>query len=88
MLNHGYLAQTLRRPLPTKDGGTLHTGPARPIILSHYRNIGVGAIGTALVKQDEFELAADLGWVRHIQEESKTVRSQWLRRRCSGNATI
>ena len=25
MLNHGYLAQTLRRPLPTKDGGTLHT---------------------------------------------------------------
>ena len=23
MLNHGYLAQTLRRPLPTKDGGTL-----------------------------------------------------------------
>jgi hypothetical protein len=25
MLNHGYLAQTLRRPLPTKDGGTLRT---------------------------------------------------------------
>jgi len=25
MLNHGYLAQRLRRPLPTKDGGTLHT---------------------------------------------------------------
>ena len=25
MLNHDYLAQTLRRPLPTKDGGTLHT---------------------------------------------------------------
>jgi hypothetical protein len=26
MLNHGYLAQTLRQPLPTKDdGGTLHT---------------------------------------------------------------
>jgi hypothetical protein len=25
MLNHAYLAQTLRRPLPTKDGGTLHT---------------------------------------------------------------
>ena len=25
MLNHGYLAQKLRRPLPTKDGGTLHT---------------------------------------------------------------
>jgi hypothetical protein len=23
MLNHGYLDQTLRRPLPTKDGGTL-----------------------------------------------------------------
>ena len=62
MLNHGYLPQTLRRPLPTKDGGTLHTGPARPIILSHYRNIGVGAIGTALVKQDECELAANLEW--------------------------
>ena len=26
MLNHGYLAQTLRRPLPTKDGGD----PAHP----------------------------------------------------------
>jgi hypothetical protein len=25
MLNDGYLAQTLRRPLPTKDGGTLLT---------------------------------------------------------------
>ena len=25
MLNRGYLAQTLRRPLPTKDGGTLRT---------------------------------------------------------------
>src|SRR3954454_7729985 len=25
MLNHGYLAQTLRRPLPTKDGWTLRT---------------------------------------------------------------
>jgi len=25
MLNEGYLAQTLRRPLPTKDGGTLRT---------------------------------------------------------------
>jgi hypothetical protein len=25
MLNHGYLAQRLHRPLPTKDGGTLHT---------------------------------------------------------------
>jgi hypothetical protein len=25
MLNHGYLAQTLRRALPTKDGGTLRT---------------------------------------------------------------
>jgi hypothetical protein len=25
MLNHGYLAQTLRRPLPTKDGATLRT---------------------------------------------------------------
>lgn len=25
MLNHGYLAQTLRRPLSTKDGGTLRT---------------------------------------------------------------
>src|SRR4029079_8973502 len=25
MLNHVCLAQTLRRPLPTKDGGTLHT---------------------------------------------------------------
>jgi hypothetical protein len=25
MLNHGYLAQALRRPLPTKDGGTLRT---------------------------------------------------------------
>jgi hypothetical protein len=25
MLNHGYLAQRLRRPLPTKDGGTLRT---------------------------------------------------------------
>ena len=25
MLNHDYLAQSLRRPLPTKDGGTLHT---------------------------------------------------------------
>jgi hypothetical protein len=25
MLNHGYLARTLRRPLPTKDGGTLRT---------------------------------------------------------------
>jgi hypothetical protein len=25
MLNLGYLAQTPRRPLPTKDGGTLHT---------------------------------------------------------------
>ena len=36
-------------PTPADEGrGTLHTGPARPIILSHYRNIGVGAIGTAL----------------------------------------
>ena len=25
MLNQGYLAQTLRQPLPTKDGGTLRT---------------------------------------------------------------
>ena len=25
MLNHDYLAQSLRRPLPTKDGGTLRT---------------------------------------------------------------
>src|SRR3954447_12977362 len=25
MLNHGYIAQSLRRPLPTKDGGTLRT---------------------------------------------------------------
>ena len=25
MLNRGYLDQKLRRPLPTKDGGTLHT---------------------------------------------------------------
>ena len=25
MLNHGYLAQRLRRPLSTKDGGTLRT---------------------------------------------------------------
>ena len=25
MLNHGYIAQTLRRPLATKDGGTLRT---------------------------------------------------------------
>ena len=25
MLNQGYLAQTLRRPMPTKDGGTLRT---------------------------------------------------------------
>jgi len=25
MLTHGYLAQTLRRPLPTKDGRTLRT---------------------------------------------------------------
>ena len=25
MLNRGYLAQTLRQPLPTKDGGTLRT---------------------------------------------------------------
>ena len=25
MLNHDYLAQSLRRPVPTKDGGTLRT---------------------------------------------------------------
>jgi hypothetical protein len=25
MLNYGYLAQTLRRSLPIKDGGTLRT---------------------------------------------------------------
>ena len=25
MLNHDYLAQSLRRPLPTKDGGVLRT---------------------------------------------------------------
>ena len=25
MLNHGYIAQTLRRPLATKDGGSLRT---------------------------------------------------------------
>jgi hypothetical protein len=48
MLNHGYLAQTLRRPLPTKAGDPAHGWPTRPIILSHYRKIGDGAIGTAL----------------------------------------
>ena len=48
MLKHGYLAQTLRRPLPTKDGGPCAPWPTRPIILSHYRKFGVGPIGTAL----------------------------------------
>ena len=30
-------------------------------------------IELSIVKQGEFELAADLGWVRHIQEESNSA---------------
>ena len=38
-------------------------------------------------KQGEFELAADLGWVRHIQEELNSAVPM-VRRRSSGNARI
>jgi len=49
MLNHGYLAQRLRRPLPTKDGGTLHTVADAANYIVALRKIGVGPIGTALL---------------------------------------
>jgi hypothetical protein len=45
MLILGYLAQTLRRPLPIRKAGPCAPWPMRPTILSHYRKIGVGPIG-------------------------------------------
>ena len=48
MLNHGYLAQTLRRPLPTKDGGNPAHRGRRGQLYCRIRKIGDGAIGTAL----------------------------------------
>src|SRR4051812_4052366 len=49
MLILGYLAQTLRRPLPIRKAGPCAPWPMRPTILSHYRKIGVGPIGTELL---------------------------------------
>ena len=49
MLNRGYRAQTLRRPLPTKDGGTLRTVADAANYIVALRKIGVGPIGTELL---------------------------------------
>ena len=51
MLNHGYIAQTLRRPLATKDGGTLRVADASDKRLPEIARACLAALGAQLRTQ-------------------------------------